>query len=249
MATWIPILCSQVACILHVYRLRCVLQHGAHGRLHIHHAHLLVVLACCVMCAHLALTSHALFMCCACAEVMPHSAALNRACAHACPLCTGHSCGHFYRIVCACEKHLLACGSSSGLPLLLLVLRKPPPGPPKPLPGPPGPPRGSFYGLSVMGCKHFSEKIKQLSAQFFVNRYFALAQYTTQDHLLLNAFALEPETEQRKLRVHTTPNLFWKRLKSWCFTSRSKKQHEFESWFVTSRSKTTEEVWNLFVYV
>ena len=28
---------------------------------------------------------------------------------------------------------------SSGKPLLLLLLRKPPPGPPKPLPGPPGP--------------------------------------------------------------------------------------------------------------
>ena len=40
----------------------------------------------------------------------------------------------------------------SGKPLRLL-LRKPPLGPPKPLPGPPGPPRGSFYGLSIMGCK------------------------------------------------------------------------------------------------
>ena len=46
--------------------------------------------------------------------------------------------------------------SSSGLPLLLLLL-KPPLGPPKPLPGPPGPPRGSFYGLSILGFKHFSD--------------------------------------------------------------------------------------------
>ena len=47
--------------------------------------------------------------------------------------------------------------SSSGLPLLLLLV-KAPLGPPKPLPGPPGPPRGSFYGLSIKGCKHFSEQ-------------------------------------------------------------------------------------------
>ena len=47
----------------------------------------------------------------------------------------------------------------SGKPLLLLRLKKPPSGPPKPLPGPPGPPRGSFYELSFMGCKSFSEEL------------------------------------------------------------------------------------------
>ena len=33
---------------------------------------------------------------------------------------------------------------SSGKPLLRLLLRKPPPGPPKPQPGPPTPPPGQF---------------------------------------------------------------------------------------------------------
>ena len=45
----------------------------------------------------------------------------------------------------------------SGKPRLLLRLKKTPPGPQKPLPGPRGPPRGSFYGLSIMGCKCFSD--------------------------------------------------------------------------------------------
>ena len=35
---------------------------------------------------------------------------------------------------------------SSGKPLLLLRLKKPPPGPQKPVPGPPGPPRNSLLG-------------------------------------------------------------------------------------------------------
>ena len=36
---------------------------------------------------------------------------------------------------------------SSGKPLLLLRLKKPPPGPPKPSPGPPKPPPGAFYQI------------------------------------------------------------------------------------------------------
>ena len=36
---------------------------------------------------------------------------------------------------------------SSGKPLLLLRLKKPPPGPPKPPPGPPKPPPGAFYQI------------------------------------------------------------------------------------------------------
>ena len=33
--------------------------------------------------------------------------------------------------------------------------KQPAPGRPDPLPGSPGPRRGSFYGLSIKGCKHF----------------------------------------------------------------------------------------------
>ena len=40
-------------------------------------------------------------------------------------------------------------GRSSGKPLLLLLLRKPPLGPPKPLPGPPGPPPYSLLAPPV----------------------------------------------------------------------------------------------------
>ena len=50
----------------------------------------------------------------------------------------------------------------AALPLFLFLL-KPPPGPPKPLPGPPGPPRGSFYGLSIMCCERFSDRIRKIS--------------------------------------------------------------------------------------
>ena len=53
---------------------------------------------------------------------------------------------------------------SSGKPIMLLRQQKTPPGPQKPLPGPPGPPRGSFQGLSMKGCKHLSDlKSKQMT--------------------------------------------------------------------------------------
>ena len=53
-------------------------------------------------------------------------------------------------------------GRSSGKPLLLPVLKKPPPGPPKPLPGPPKPPPGRLemrtYGLIYREIRKFHVK-------------------------------------------------------------------------------------------